>query len=102
MHLASSHAGGGQDLGRLASELVRDRDFVEGQCLMQFADLRLSEPLLRAVTQEGYTVATPIQAKAIPQVLEGRDVLGVAQTGTGKTAAFALPILQRLSANQNN
>ncbi len=63
---------------------------------MLFADLRLSEPILRALVSEGYTVPTPIQAKAIPPVLAGRDVLGCAQTGTGKTAAFALPILQRL------
>ncbi len=63
---------------------------------MTFRDLRLSEPLLRAVLAEGYTTPTPIQVKAIPHVLEGRDVLGCAQTGTGKTAAFALPILHRL------
>jgi ATP-dependent RNA helicase RhlE len=61
---------------------------------MLFADLRLAEPILRAVS---YPTATPIQAKAIPHVMEGRDVLGCAQTGTGKTAAFALPILHRLS-----
>src|SRR2546423_11118467 len=65
---------------------------------MKFADLRLVEPILRAVSAAGYTVATPIQAQAIPHALAGRDVLGCAQTGTGKTAAFALPILQRLSA----
>jgi len=64
---------------------------------MNFAELSLSEPILRAVVSEGYTVATPIQAQAIPHVLSGRDVLGTAQTGTGKTAAFALPILHRLS-----
>jgi ATP-dependent RNA helicase RhlE len=64
---------------------------------MQFTDLRLSQPLLRALAQEGYTIPTPIQQQAIPHVLEGRDVLGCAQTGTGKTAAFALPILDRLS-----
>lgn len=64
---------------------------------MQFEDLRLTEPLLRAVRAAGYKTATPIQAKAIPHVLAGKDVLGCAQTGTGKTAAFALPILQRLS-----
>lgn len=63
---------------------------------MKFADLRLSESLVRAVTAEGYEIATPIQAQSIPHVLEGKDVLGVAQTGTGKTAAFALPILHRL------
>jgi ATP-dependent RNA helicase RhlE len=65
---------------------------------MKFSDLRLSEPILRAVSAEGYTVATPIQTQAIPHVLEGKDVMGCAQTGTGKTAAFALPILQRLTA----
>jgi ATP-dependent RNA helicase RhlE len=64
---------------------------------MKFVDLRLSEPILRAVTAEGYTTPSPIQAQAIPHVLEGRDLLGVAQTGTGKTAAFALPILHRLT-----
>jgi ATP-dependent RNA helicase RhlE len=64
---------------------------------MQFADLRLAEPILRAVLSEGYTVATPIQAQAIPHILKGKDVLGSAQTGTGKTAAFALPILHRFS-----
>ncbi|MBI1278848.1 MAG: DEAD/DEAH box helicase [Anaerolineaceae bacterium] len=64
---------------------------------MQFDDLKLIEPLLRAVRAEGYTTPTPIQEQAIPHVLEGRDLLGVAQTGTGKTAAFALPILQHLA-----
>ncbi len=63
---------------------------------MNFKDFGLAEPLLRAVLHEGYTVATPIQAQAIPVVLEGHDVIGIAQTGTGKTAAFALPILDRL------
>ncbi len=63
---------------------------------MRFEDLRLSEPLLRAVRTAGYCTPTPIQSSAIPHVLAGRDVLGCAQTGTGKTAAFALPILQRL------
>ena len=66
--------------------------------MSKFSDLRLSEPILRAVTAEGYTVPSPIQAQAIPHVMAGRDLLGVAQTGTGKTAAFALPILHRLSA----
>jgi ATP-dependent RNA helicase RhlE len=65
---------------------------------MQFSALRLSEPILRAVASEGYSTATPIQAQAIPHALQGKDVLGSAQTGTGKTAAFALPILHRLSA----
>ncbi len=64
---------------------------------MRFEDLRLTEPLLRAVRTARYVEPTPIQAQAIPLVLAGRDVLGCAQTGTGKTAAFALPILQRLT-----
>jgi len=65
-----------------------------------FADLKLSEPLLRALNEEGYTEPTPIQAGAIPHLLEGRDLLGLAQTGTGKTAAFALPILHRLAQHR--
>ena len=64
-----------------------------------FSDLNLCEPVLRALTEEGYTIPTPIQAKSIPHILEGRDVLGCAQTGTGKTAAFALPIIHRLLAD---
>jgi ATP-dependent RNA helicase RhlE len=62
-----------------------------------FADLGIAEPLCRALTAANYTTPTPIQARAIPMLLTGRDLLGIAQTGTGKTAAFALPILQRLS-----
>ena len=62
----------------------------------RFEDLRLNKPLLEAVHTAGYETPTPIQAKVIPLVLDGKDVLGCAQTGTGKTAAFALPILQRL------
>jgi ATP-dependent RNA helicase RhlE len=64
---------------------------------LSFTELLLAEPILRAIVSEGYTVATPVQAQAIPHALRGRDVLGCAQTGTGKTAAFALPILHRLS-----
>ncbi|MBI1881278.1 MAG: DEAD/DEAH box helicase [Chloroflexi bacterium] len=67
-----------------------------------FADLKLIEPLLRAVRSEGYTQPTPIQIQAIPHVLAGRDLLGCAQTGTGKTAAFALPILQRLAVTTHH
>ena len=63
---------------------------------MKFQSLGLAEPIVRAVAAQGYTDPTPIQAQAIPLVLSGRDVLGCAQTGTGKTAAFALPILHRL------
>ncbi len=65
-----------------------------------FNDLNLVPPLLRALETEGYTTPTPIQAQAIPPVLLGKDLLGIAQTGTGKTAAFALPILQRLAADR--
>ncbi len=65
---------------------------------MQFSDLNLIDPLLRAVRAEGYSEPTPIQVQAIPHVLAGKDLIGCAQTGTGKTAAFALPILQRLVA----
>ena len=65
---------------------------------MKFQDLRLSEPLLRAIGEKGYTDPTPIQQQAIPPVLEGRDLQGCAQTGTGRTAAFTLPMLQLLAA----
>ncbi|MBA55898.1 MAG: ATP-dependent RNA helicase [Pseudomonadales bacterium] len=64
---------------------------------MSFTLLGLSPSILKAVAEEGYTVPSPIQAQAIPAVLEGRDVMAAAQTGTGKTAGFTLPILQRLS-----
>ena len=63
---------------------------------MSFSDLGLSEKVLAAVTAAGYTTPTPIQSQAIPHVLQGRDVLGIAQTGTGKTAAFVLPMLTKL------
>src|SRR5215207_7126964 len=63
---------------------------------MSFSDLGLSEKVLAAVTASGYATPTPIQRQAIPQVLQGKDVLGIAQTGTGKTAAFVLPMLTKL------
>ena len=66
---------------------------------MTFNELNLSAPLLRAVAEAGYESPSPIQASAIPPVLAGRDLMGCAQTGTGKTAAFALPMLDRLTAN---
>ena len=68
--------------------------------LTNFTDLGLSAPLLKALVTEGYAVPTPIQTQAVPFVLAGRDILGIAQTGTGKTAAFALPILDRLTKAQ--
>jgi ATP-dependent RNA helicase RhlE len=68
---------------------------------MQFQDLGLADELLRAVAEQGYTEPTPIQAKAIPPILLGKDVMGAAQTGTGKTAGFTLPLLQRLKHHAN-
>ena len=64
---------------------------------MSFSNLQLIEPVLQALSEEGYTHPTPVQEQAIPVVLQGRDLLGCAQTGTGKTAAFAIPILQLMS-----
>ena len=66
--------------------------------MTDFQNLGLSGPLLKALAAQNYQVPTPIQARAIPVLLAGRDLLGIAQTGTGKTAAFTLPILDRLAA----
>jgi ATP-dependent RNA helicase RhlE len=66
---------------------------------MSFESLGLAEPIARAIAEQRYTAPTPIQAQAIPPVMMGRDLIGIAQTGTGKTAAFALPILHRLAAH---
>ena len=71
----------------------------KGFALIKFSDLGISSPLLRALEDAGYTRPSPIQEQAIPPALRGRDILGCAQTGTGKTAAFAVPILQRLSGH---
>ena len=68
---------------------------------MTFEQFGLSAEILRAVTEQGYTIPTPIQDQAIPLVLQGKDLMGRAQTGTGKTAAFALPMLERLRAHAN-
>ena len=70
--------------------------------MTQFKDLGLSAPILKSLDAEGYSTPTPIQAQAIPIVLKGRDLVGLAQTGTGKTAGFALPILERLAANRKH
>ncbi|MBY7147457.1 DEAD/DEAH box helicase, partial [Levilactobacillus brevis] len=69
---------------------------------MKFKELGLSEDLLKAITSVGYEEATPIQAETIPMVLAGQDVIGQAQTGTGKTAAFALPILEKIDKSNEN
>jgi len=73
---------------------------LESHTLNSFDGFGLAEPIARALVQESYVTPTPIQAQTVPLVLEGRDVIGIAQTGTGKTAAFALPILHRLSDNR--
>jgi ATP-dependent RNA helicase RhlE len=65
---------------------------------MSFQNLNIIDPLSRAIAKEGYTIPTPIQMQAIPYLLQGKDLMGIAQTGTGKTAAFVLPILQRMAA----
>ncbi|WP_426477572.1 DEAD/DEAH box helicase [Chryseobacterium sp. CBSDS_008] len=67
---------------------------------MNFTDLNLIEPIAKAIQEQGYTTPTPIQERSIPDILDGRDFLGCAQTGTGKTAAFSIPILQNLSKNK--
>jgi ATP-dependent RNA helicase RhlE len=68
---------------------------------MNFDDLGLMPSLLKAVREKGYEVPSPIQEKAIPLILKGRDILASAQTGTGKTAGFTLPLLQRLFTNES-
>jgi ATP-dependent RNA helicase RhlE len=68
--------------------------------LAAFSDLGLIEPIRRAIRAESYATPTPIQAQMIPHLLPGRDLLGCAETGTGKTAAFALPILLRLATDR--
>lgn len=74
----------------------------EGETILLFKNLNIIEPIQKSLRQVGYTKATPIQEKAIPSLLEGTDLLGCAQTGTGKTAAFAIPILQGLSTEQRS
>ena len=64
---------------------------------MNFEQLEISEPILRAVTEMGFEEASPIQAKAIPAQMEGLDIIGQAQTGTGKTAAFGIPLLEKIN-----
>ena len=68
----------------------------ENTSQVTFSDLNLPEPILKAVTEIGYEQPSPIQAESIPALLDGRDMLGQAQTGTGKTGAFALPLLSNI------
>lgn len=65
--------------------------------MTQFTDLNLCEPVLKAIAEQGYDSPTPIQQQAIPAVLKGKDLMAAAQTGTGKTAAFTLPMLHELA-----
>jgi len=86
------------------TELISDsatNELTADTPIMAFAQLQLAAPLARAVAEMGYESMTPIQAQAIPVVLQGRDVMGAAQTGTGKTAAFALPLMQRMLQHEN-
>lgn len=86
------------------TELISDsatNELTADTPIMAFAQLQLAAPLARAVAEMGYESMTPIQAQAIPVVLQGRDVMGAAQTGTGKTAAFALPLMQRMLKHEN-
>ena len=75
---------------------------LEAEENMEFKNLGINSEILRAIDEQGYTTPTPIQEQSIPKILEGNDILGLAQTGTGKTAAFALPTLQRLSEAKTN
>src|SRR3546814_9694710 len=79
--------------------MMRAHARFESKQLKTFSELGLAEPIARALANEGYETPPPIQAQAIPYGLQGKDILGIAQTGTGKTAAFALPILDRLAKN---
>ena len=85
-----------------ADSRLRPFDFYRIFILTKFTDLGLSKPLLDALAAKNYATPTPIQAQAIPIVLSGRDLLGIAQTGTGKTAAFVLPTLDRLAADRRH
>ena len=75
--------------------------FVEEASPLGFRDLGLSDPLLKALDDVGYETPSPIQALTIPPLLEGHDLVGQAQTGTGKTAAFALPLLTKIDVRKN-
>ncbi|GFR35875.1 hypothetical protein TCEA9_16870 [Thermobrachium celere] len=69
---------------------------------VKFNELNLSKEILKAIAKLGYEEATPIQSEAIPVILEGHDVIGQAQTGTGKTAAFSIPVIERIDTSKKN
>ena len=75
---------------------------MESQVVTSFKELPISEEILKAITDLGFTEPSPIQVLAIPRLLEGRDVIGQAQTGTGKTAAFGIPLLQRIDVSERS
>ncbi len=105
MPFGSGHQARAIDHAQTATGLLRllaqcARGTTERRTVTTFQELGLDPLLLKALDTEGYTTPTPIQAQAIPSILAGKDLLGIAQTGTGKTAAFALPILQRLNTNR--
>ena len=84
-------------VGKLASQITADTHCTIWTYMTKFSDLKLHAKVLKAIDEVGYTEPTPIQAGAIPPALEGRDVLGIAQTGTGKTASFTLPMITMLN-----
>ena len=84
--------------GVALSQVVR----VEMRKYMNFEELNLDPKIMRAVTEMGFEQASPIQAKSIPIAMEGKDMIGQAQTGTGKTAAFGIPVLQRVDPHKKN
>jgi len=89
-------------MSKLEKNNLNITGFQDKEKIMSFVNLNLLSPLLKALEQEGYSEPTPIQAKAIPVILDGKDILATAQTGTGKTAAFALPILQLLLQDEKS
>eukprot|EP01039_Chlorochromonas_danica_P015240 gene15240-17892_t len=93
--------GRGQAKRAFACDLFERTRTASAGRMTTFAELGLSPSIVQTVTETGYTQPTPIQEQAIPVALAGRDVLGIAQTGTGKTAAFTLPMIDRLSAGRS-
>src|SRR5215469_16767278 len=97
----STGAEAGMEESQVSSSFVADTPAAEPQPANGFDVLGLSPEILKAVADSGYTTPTPIQAQAIPFVLQRRDVIGIAQTGTGKTASFTLPMIEMLSRGRS-